>query len=780
MRGLSLCALTWVLFAFSASAQSELKTVKGKVFIEVEYVNDHGAKATRWDPLPGAFVVWRSTREGAATDASGFFKLMGTVGDTLQVSFIGMQTAMMPFIGQNFIEVPLVSGLVLEAAEVMAQGQTSSYSMLDPLNVQTLDRGELAKAACCNISEAFETNAAVDASFTDAITGTRQIRMLGLDGKYTQMLQDNLPGPRGLAVLQGLTFIPGPWVEAISISKGAGSVTMGHESMTGQINVAMRNAENAERFHLNAFVNKLGRYELNSVTRHEIARKWNGVLLTHGEWTDRENDQNEDGFQDNALRKDVVLRGELKYRGDRGIRGEYAVSGVVKELTSGQVQDVTLLQTWLSDQSVRRMDASAKTGYVFPDRQWRSFGSQFYVSSHNQRQVYGPRTYDAQEDFAKFNVLYSTILRTDEHKITFGLTGKASSYCENIWLTDLDGSGGSGSDTSALPAPFLASERVDRTVGAYAEYVWGRDLWDVIAGVRVDDHAEFGVFFSPRFNARYTATDWLTFKVASGKGWRTALPLAEFAGPWATSRQWNFPAGGVNAGYYGLRPEQSWNTGLNLISKFRLGFRDAGFSLDAYRVDFIDRVVLDLENPREARVYNSASSLSTSAQAEFWWDIHRRLSVRVAYRVIDTETDYDGVVLSDPFVSKHRGFTNFAYASRVADDGSGWKADLTVQWVGEQRLPSTANNFDASLEVPDEHVRPDVGEAYFLASGQFTKMFSKSFDVYVGSENLTSYRQDRPIIAADDPFGDYFDASLVYAPVFGRNLYAGLRWTLDN
>ena len=759
------------IFLWSAATlqAQELKTAKGKVFIEVEVENDHGALEKHWDPLPGAFVVWTSTGQGAATDASGFFKLKGVVGDTLQISFIGMQTTQMPFIGQKFIEIPMAEGLQLNAAEVVVRGQTSSYSMLDPLNVQTLDRGELAKAACCNISEAFETNAAVDASFTDAITGTRQIRMLGLDGKYTQIMKDNMPGPRGLAVLQGLTFIPGPWVQAIQISKGAGSVTLGHESMTGQINVQMRNPENAERFHLNGFVNKMGRYELNTVTRHAISRKWNGALLTHGEWTDRENDKNGDGFQDNALRKDVVLRGELKYRGDRGIRGEYTLSGVIKELTSGQVPSGFDVQPiWAAQQDVRRLEASAKTGYVFPKTPWRSFGSQLYASSHNQRQVYGPRTYDAQEDFARFNLLYSTIIGSTDHKITFGMTGKAASYCENIWMTDF-----SATDSSDLPSPFLASKRLDRTVGAYAEYTWSRDLWDVVAGVRVDEHAEFGTFFSPRFNARYTAADWLTFKLASGKGWRTSTPLAEFAGPWASSRTWVFPTATLDSDYYGLRPEQSWNTGLNVISKFRLGYRDAGFSLDAYRVDFTDRVILDLENPREAHVYNAESSVSTSAQVEFWWDIHRRLSIRMAYRMIETETAFEDGMLSDPFVSKHRGFANFAYASRVAEDGSGWKADLTVQWVGEQRLPSTYAN-------PMEYQRPDVGEAYWLASGQVTKMFSKAFDVYVGSENLTGYRQDRPIIAEEDPFGDYFDASLVYAPVFGRNLYAGLRWTLDN
>ena len=173
---------------------------------------------------------------------------------------------------------------------------------------------ELCRAACCNLSEAFETNAAVDASFTDAVTGTKQIRMLGLDGKYTQIMFDNMPGARGLNILQGMKFIPGEWVDQIHIGKGAGSVTLGHESMTGQINVALRNADGPERLIVNAFGNRAGRLELNTISRHAVSRKWNAALLTHGEWADRINDRNGDGFQDNALSKDVVLQVRLEIR----------------------------------------------------------------------------------------------------------------------------------------------------------------------------------------------------------------------------------------------------------------------------------------------------------------------------------------------------------------------------------------------------------------------------------------------------------------------------------
>ena len=219
-------------------------TVKGKVFSkdQVDHTSydhdpDEGREEENWLPLPGAYVVWKSTGEGTSTDAHGFFRVEGVEGDTLVASFIGMTTVELPFIGQSYVEIPLGEGFQLNEAQVVAKGPTTSVSLLDPLVVQSLGRDELCRAACCNLSEAFETNAAVDASFTDAVTGTKQIRMLGLDGKYTQIMFDNQPGARGLNILQGMKFIPGEWVDQIHIGKGAGSVTLGHESMTGQINV---------------------------------------------------------------------------------------------------------------------------------------------------------------------------------------------------------------------------------------------------------------------------------------------------------------------------------------------------------------------------------------------------------------------------------------------------------------------------------------------------------------------------------------------------------------
>lgn len=773
-----------VLGQTSISAQRTL-TVKGKVFSKeaVDHTgHDHapgeGREEENWLPLPGAYVVWKSTGQGTATDAHGFFRLEGVEGDTLVASFIGMTTAELPFVGQDFVEIPLGEGFQLNEAEVVAKGPTTSVSLLDPLVVQSLGRDELCRAACCNLSEAFETNAAVDASFTDAVTGTKQIRMLGLDGKYTQIMFDNQPGARGLNILQGMKFIPGEWVDQIHIGKGAGSVTLGHESMTGQINVSLRDAEVQDKLIINGFLNRAGRYELNTVSRHAISRKWKSALLTHGEWADRINDRNDDGFQDNALSKDIVLRSEWQYTGDRGLRGEYAITAVTQEKESGQLPlfDAGTDGLWMADQKVDRVVATAKTGYVFPGDDGRSLGSQLTLGNHDQTLGFGPhRGYVADQQFARLNLLYQGRTgRGDD--LVLGVSAKGDRYGQQLMQRE-SFPGMMSSDTGAV-------SRSEFTTGAFVEWTVKREKWDVILGLRSDVHDTFGVFVTPRLNARWSLTDAITLKAAAGKGWRTSVPLAEFAGVWASNRTWIFPESGAADPFRGLRPEESWNMGLNFLSKFTLGYRDASLNLDGYRVDFSNRVFVDLDTPGEATIRQGRSK-SRSVQAEFWWDWTKRLDITLAYRWVDASSDYDpdsfdgyGGFRQDPFVAQHRGFATVAYGSRPDSKDRQWRADVTFQVTGPQRLPWTFEN----EAVNPAYVRPSEAPTFVTGNVQLSRDFAEGQQIYVGVENVTDYRQADPIIGVgsgteDNPSYDpLFDASLVYAPIFGRNFYAGVRW----
>ena len=773
------------------------KQVKGKVLAPESHIGhdhaegEHEGEAV-YDILPGATVVWKGTTVGTMTDQFGFFKLPAlNLGDTLQVSMIGYETVGLVYTGWDYLDIPLEPGIFLNEAQVEARRSTTSISLLDPLNIQQLNRKELAKAACCNLSEAFETNASVDASFTDAVTGTRQIRMLGLDGKYTQLLVDNLPGPRGLNVVQGLSFIPGPWIDNISISKGTGSVINGYESITGQINVAMRNPENAEPLHINLYVSGDGRLEWNHVSRHQVNRRWSTALLSHAELGTAINDRNNDTFLDTPLKRDLVFRNEWKFRGDRGIRGEYAFSSVMMNRLAGQasafsdsdspfellqpsLEDTDSSSAWTAATKISRLEASAKTGFVFPEKSWQSIGTQFFASTHTQEHKFGNRSYEGTEDYFRGNVLFSGIINNTDHKFTTGVSFVYDDFNEiGTWGAEFD-EWDSENDTIS---------RTEMVPGAFFEYTWtAGERLVVVAGLRGDHHNLYGNFASPRLHVRYSLAEETSIKLVAGRGFRTANVFMEQLGSWASNRRWDIQED--------LAPEVATNLGLNLVSKFRLNSRDASLSLDGYFTNFDNRIIVDLYNsPHEVSIYNlnnsggyPSRSSSTTVQLEFDWSFHRRLDIRAAYRWVDAVTGYasgdfdagNGFEMQqDPYVSKHRAFTQWSYASKVSKEGKQTRIDATVQWVGPQALPVPGGM--ASMH-------PSVSPSFTQVNLQLTQVLPGNLELYIGVENLTNVKQMSPIAGTNDGGLDLenFDASLVYGPILGRMSYAGLRWTLGS
>jgi outer membrane receptor for ferrienterochelin and colicins len=783
------------------------KTLKGKVLEPESHIGHNHAPGEhqgdeKYNPIVGASVIWKGKGIGTTTDGFGFFKIpILKKGDTLQVSMIGYETVGVLYTDQTYIEIPLNQGVQLDAVHVETRKAATSISILDPLIVQSLSRQELCKAACCNLSEAFETNASVDASFTDAVTGTKQIKMLGLDGKYTQILVDNLPGPRGLNVVQGLSFIPGTWIDAIAISKGTGSVTAGYESITGQINVAMRNSENAEPLHINLYVSDGGRLEWNHVSTHQVNDRWSTSLLSHAEYGNLVNDRNEDGFLDTPLKRDFVLRNEWKLRGRRGIQGEYSLSTIHMDRLAGQTTPFTntesskwdllpkllnnsdSLAPWTAANEIIRFEASAKTGYVFPGQEWKSIGSQFFASTHIQDHQFGNRIYSGKEKFFRGNIMFSSIINTTDHKYTTGLSFLYDDFEEiGSWSAEYD-------DWSAESDTLTRTEIVP---GAYCEYTWTpNERLTVVSGLRADYHNLYGTFVTPRLHLRYLLAEDISMKLVAGKGFRTANVFMEQLGSWASNRSWNLQQD--------LEPEIATNVGLNFVSKFNLNSRDASLSLDGYFTNFENKIIVDLyHSPHEVRIYNltnsggyKARSSSKTVQLEFDWSFHRRMDVRAAYRWVDAVTGYaesNGFEMQqDPFISKHRVFTQLSYASKETLEGKQIRIDATTQWIGSQALPipdGISMGMDPGNPMepmePMENMHPSVSPSFAQLNIQFTQILPGNLELYIGVENVTNVKQMSPIAGVNDGVLELenFDASLVYGPIMGRMSYAGLRWTL--
>ena len=768
---LGVCVALFATWSAEANAQN---TLRGKVFAPEDHSGHnrtpgaHVGKET-FDPLPGATVTWKASGTGTVTDAFGFFQLdVRRNPDTLRVSMVGYQTVDVYYSGEGYLDIPLEPGVLLQSADVVFEERSQSVSLLNPLNIQQLSRKELCKAACCNLSEAFETNASVDASFTDAVTGTRQIHMLGLAGKYTQLLVDNLPGPRGLNVVQGMGFIPGPWIESIFISKGVGTVASGYESFTGQINVAHRNPDTAEPFHLNLFYGGSGRMEFNHVSKHKVGRRWDTVLMTHGEYGQRVNDRNSDQFMDTPLRKDGVVRNEWRFIGDRGLRANISVMGVDMEREGGILPGDIVATPWVAATEIQRAEVNAKVGYVLPGQEGRSWGSQWTASTHRHWHRFGNRYYDGQQNTFRANVLRSGFLGSVDRQFSAGVSYLYDDFLERgTW-------GAAPTEEEANPEEWARTEHVP---GAFLETTWtGHPRGMVVAGLRVDQHNLWGTVVSPRLHARWSATEQTSLKMVAGTGFRTPNVLMEELGVWASNRTWMVDGP--------LEPERGWNAGFNVTSKFKLGYRDADFALDGYWTEFQNRAVVDLDADAHAvRIYNlgDRESRSLTAQAELGWSVHRRVDMRLAYRYVHATTQRDGAeaqgTLVDPYVPQHRAFTQWSYSSKANDRGASWMGDLTVQWVGPQRIPRPDADFD-------DRPASDFEDDFVVVNGQISRVFAPGIDLYLGVENILNYRQQNPIVAAQlayedgQMFQENMDASLVYGPIFGRMVYVGGRLTL--
>ena len=191
------------------------------------------------------------------------------------------------------------------------------------------------------------------------------------------------------------------------------------------------------------------------------------------------------------------------------------------------------------------------------------------------------------------------------------------------------------------------------------------------------------------------------------------------------------------------------------------------FSFDYYYTDFTNQVVVDIENPREISFYNlDGKSFSHSLQVEYGIEITKAIELKAAYKWYNIKTTYDGVLKDKPLSPRNRVLVNLGYITNFDK----WKFDLTAHWYDASRIPSTAGN-------TPENVRANQSSAFYTLNGQITRTFKK-FEVYSGVENILNYRQDNPIIASDNPNGSNFDASLIWGPVMGRNIYFGLRYKL--
>jgi outer membrane receptor for ferrienterochelin and colicin len=730
------------LFPCALSAQS----IKGKIF---------GKTPSGNEILPGATLTLVGTAQGVASNEFGVFDIqVPTNADPrLVVSFLGFKTDTVAIAGRTYFSIYLnPDPKNLEAATVVAQQGGSFISALQGIKVEVINQKELTKAACCDLAGCFETQGTIQAQTTNLLLNSKELRILGLSGVYNQILVDGMPMILGGSFTYGISSIPGTLVDQIFVAKGANSVLQGFESISGQVNVVLKEPNpDKEKILLNAYLNSFGEKHLNANFSTTLGKSWKSLTSLHLVQPASKRDRDEDTFLDLPLltRLAIYQKFTLGDEQSAGWSSKIGLRYLDEKRIGGQTtfdakSDQGSNQVYGQVVQYQQPELYSKTGYRFnPQSKISLIASAF---QHRQSAWFGVTQYESKHLNAYANLQYEQ-LWAQKHDLKFGFSYRHLNLDETIRFSN-----------NELQRTFAGDYlRQERTPGLFAENVFNFEQFSIIAGARVDHHRQFGWQFVPRVTLRYNAGDATVIRANVGRGLRSVNLFAENISLLISSRDIQFAES--------LDLEKAWNTGVNLTHTTTGETLVATFSVDLYHTRFQNQIFPDYDtDPSLAIIQNfRGTSISNGFQFDAKFVLAKIFEAKFAYNFLDVYRRNGEQKIQLPFNAKHRLMAAFSYEPKKKQ----WHIDVNVHWLGPQRLPDTQT-------LPENFQQPDFSRAYSVANLQFTKVWKK-LEVYTGCENLFDFRQIRPIINWQNPFGDYFDTAFAWGPTRGRELYVGVR-----
>ena len=746
----------------------------------------------RGEPLVGANVYWAGTGVGVATDFEGNFTLMPVTNSKFKIqnskftnrlvaSFVGYHNDTIEVKNREPLTIVLVDEAVLDEVVITERKMGVIKNRTSAFDTHTIGTEELCRAACCNLSEAFETNASVDVAYSDAATGAKQIRLLGLSGTYVQLLQENTPAVRGLAQNFGLEYIPGSWMSSIQVSKGTSSVINGYEATSGQINVELLRPQLQNPLSINLMVNSELMTEANIMGgwkifgHHDIHESLHTGILAHYGGSFLAMDGNKDGFVDMPKVQNANLANRWVYK-----HGDYTfqtfVRGLYDRRRGGQITPHPLTPSstnpYLINLNTWRVDGYIKNGYVYDDESGSSVALITAASYHNLDNTYGPRAWKASQLNVYLNGLWQRNwegggLIDNDHRLSAGISVNFDKYEERLTFNE-------------LTINDLNLDRYEVTPGLFAEYAYtyGEQL-SLVAGVRADYSTKYGFFVTPRANVRYSPFEWWTLRTSAGMGYRSPNAIADNA--------FILPSSRVLTLADTIGQERAVNAGLSTTFHIPIGSRELQLSAEYYYTHFLNSLIVDMDrDPHQVHIYNQtdipgARSFAHCVQVEASMEVLRGWTWTAAFRWTDVEqtTGVTGYGLrvtgyelrAKALTNRFKGVITTSYQTPLKK----WQFDVTVQFNGISRMP---DGFVARGDFLGGYGTPKPISWYPQLMAQVTKYF-RTCSLYLGAENMTNFRQDSPIIGADDPYGPDFDASMVFGPTTGWKVYLGFRYDLE-
>ena len=772
MKKISLLILAFVFGTSLVSAQN----ISGKV------VDLQGK------PLPGASVYWADTSVGVATDVEGKFSLYRVKGnDALVASFMGYTNDTIR-VEQKVreVEFKLTEGVEVDA--VVVEGGLGNYIRQDGLlKSENISFAGLCKMACCSLAESFENSASVTVGYSDAISGARQIKMLGLAGTYTQILDENRTIMRGISAPYGLSYTPGMWLSSIQVSKGISSVTAGHEAITGQINLEHRKPTDEERLFLNLYLDNHLKPEINLSSAMPVSKdkRLSTVILAHGAYSTMEHDENKDGFRDTPLARTASLANRWLYQAENGMQVRWGAKYLYDHRISGQMGYKPSLHSdaafggnswreeWHNNKiygsEIDNQEANAyfKIGMpvgeaVFDKENNEELRSNFAMvvdyDFFREGAYFGAdKEYFGRQHMTTANAMYAHYF-TPRSSLISGVSASSRWVKEDLkdWSENRPNYNGEN---------LLLPNRNESEVGAYAEYTYNlKDKLSLVAGIRYDYAFYFKKhLITPRAHIKWNITPTTVLRGSAGLGHRPTDIVTDNIGILATGRT-------LNIGSKLDRMEDALTAGGSFsqsISTFAPG--DMTISVDYFYTRIFNTVVVDQEgSPFLIDIYNNnGMSRTHTAQIDITWTPIKRFDIFATFRYTDSRYTINNhgtpTMVERPLVSRYKALINLQYATNMRK----WTFDFTAQLNGPARIPTQTGNLEDSTLSP----------VYPMLFAQVSRRIKK-WEIYAGCENILNYKQANPIIAADDPYSTAFNSSLVWGPLMGYKVYLGVRFNL--
>jgi outer membrane receptor for ferrienterochelin and colicins len=705
----------------------------------------------REELLIGATLHWKNTKTGVVTDTTGRFSIEAPLTEAiLIVRYVGYADAEIQVLpAENNLWIEIKSTTELKEVTVSEHRFDNVISSLDPRNVESIGKRELRKAPCCNLSESFETNGAIDVAYSNALTGVKEIQLLGLRGIYGQFLVENRPTMGGIATPFAMEFVPGTWLEGIVLAKGASTVKNGFAGITGQINADLVKPQSDLPVFVNVFTSTEGRGEVNVHLNKKIQKYAANGLYLHSNYLKNNWDMNQDNFYDSPARRQVNAMYRYTYDGPAGC-AQFNVQALSDRRSGGQIRPFAGNDAFFGIQQRNdRVEAWGKYGKEGVGKPYNQIGNIFGGSWHRYEAEFGPNAYSAEQASFYLQSLFQTIVSTTDHKVVLASSLQYDDIKETVNETNLD--------------------RREAVPGAMAEYTYSRpnlrmsipDLV-VVVGARVDWNSRFGWFFTPRISGKYHFSEKSTLRLSAGRGYRSPNLMAENISLLASNRAINFASD--------LGAEEAWNYGISYNREFKIAGRNANWNTEFYRTDFVRQIIPDVDQSPVAVsfYYAPGKSFSNSLLTVLQYNPFPGWDVKLSYKWNDVRATYsDNVLRTVPLVARHRGLVSLDYTTR----NKKWMFNSHIRIVGPQRLPDNS-------QIPHEltHHFPEKSPVYATLNAQITRRWGK-VEWYIGGENLTNFQQHHAIIAAERPDSPFFNGSQMWGPMMGTVGYMGVRFS---